>query len=873
MRKVLLFCLFLGLVSSSVYATHNRAGEITYRQLSALQYEFTLTTFTDVSNPGNADRPSATLLFGDGTQEERPRVEKTLVAPFIQRNRYLFTHTFPGYSTYIISYQDPNRNNDVQNMINSINTPFYVETELVINPFIGFNNSPVLLLEPIDFGGLNKLFVHNPNAFDIDGDSLSFKLVPCKQDVGEDVYGFKIPDVANGFATIRFELDPRTGQLIWENPKRLGLYNIAIMVEEWRYIESNKKYIRIGYIVRDMQIEIVNTDNNPPVIQPIKDTCVLAGSSINIQISASDQDNDRITLSATGGPFEIGPPDTVIFPQNTIGVGNVVQDFYWKSSCRSVRKQPYQIVFKAVDNGSPKLVDLEDWQIRVVSPPPKNLLAIAQGNGIDLTWQKVDCDNAIGYKIYRKFNSNPYTPSTCETGIGPDKGYTLIQNITNINTLSFRDDENGQGLLVGKDYCYRIIAYFADGAESIASNESCAFLTRDIPSITIVSILSTGINNGKDSIVFSKPVDLDTLQYPGPYEFRWFRSAQNAAFELIKTSSGNFMGDVSDTVFVEQNLNTQEEQFTYRIDLFSNGNFVGSSRTANSIFLQSSSSENRQVNLTWNVNVPWDNDSFIVYRLNFTTQVFDSIGMSLQNSFLDTGLTDGVEYCYYVKSIGEYKIGGFAGPLVNLSQQFCSTPRDTQKPSPPTLSVTPSCVLYKNELSWVPSPTNSGDIVKYNVYKSNFEGSDFNIIYTTATQNELYYDDINLLKSIAGCYFITSVDSFNNESERSNMVCVDNCPVLKLPNVFTPNGDNINDLFIPLKDSIDFVDQVKISIYNRYGKLVYETADPQIKWNGKENNTGEDLPVGTYFYTIQYSEIRLKGLNQKAKTGLVELMR
>jgi gliding motility-associated-like protein len=105
------------------------------------------------------------------------------------------------------------------------------------------------------------------------------------------------------------------------------------------------------------------------------------------------------------------------------------------------------------------------------------------------------------------------------------------------------------------------------------------------------------------------------------------------------------------------------------------------------------------------------------------------------------------------------------------------------------------------------------------------------------------------------------------------MVCVDNCPVLKLPNVFTPNGDNINDLFIPLKDSIDFVDQVKISIYNRYGKLVYETADPQIKWNGKENNTGEDLPVGTYFYTIQYSEIRLKGLNQKAKTGLVELMR
>jgi gliding motility-associated-like protein len=133
--------------------------------------------------------------------------------------------------------------------------------------------------------------------------------------------------------------------------------------------------------------------------------------------------------------------------------------------------------------------------------------------------------------------------------------------------------------------------------------------------------------------------------------------------------------------------------------------------------------------------------------------------------------------------------------------------------------------------------------------------------------------DDNLLKSIAGCYFITSIDSFNNESKRSNLVCVDNCPVLNLPNAFTPNGDNINDEFTPIKDSIDFIDDVTISIYNRYGKLVYQTNDPFIKWNGKENNNGNDLPTGTYFYTIEYSEIRLKGLKSKAKTGYIELLR
>src|SRR5688572_29702976 len=185
LTKIFLFLSAFIVLPGISLATHNRAGEITYKQISALKYEFTLTTFTDISNPSNADRKSAILNFGDNTSDEQPRIDDDLITPIIKRNIYRFTHTFPGYATYVISYQDPNRNLNVQNIENSVNTPFYVETELVINPFIGFNNSPTLLLEPIDVGGVNKLFVHNPNAYDDDGDSLSFKLVTCKQNVGE----------------------------------------------------------------------------------------------------------------------------------------------------------------------------------------------------------------------------------------------------------------------------------------------------------------------------------------------------------------------------------------------------------------------------------------------------------------------------------------------------------------------------------------------------------------------------------------------------------------------------------------------------------------------------------------------------------------
>lgn len=871
MRKIVL--LFLVLIScSNAFATHNRAGEITYKQLSALQYEFTLTTFTDVSNPGNADRPTAILKFGDGTEEERPRIDKRLVGPFIQRNQYKFTHTFPGYSTYIISYQDPNRNNNVQNMQNSLNTPFYVETELVINPFIGFNNSPILLLEPIDFGGLNKLFVHNPNAYDVDGDSLSFKLVTCKQDVGLDVFGFKIPDVANGFASNSFEIDAKTGQLVWDKPIKLGLYNIAIMVEEWRFIEKNKKYLRIGYIVRDMQIEIILTNNNPPVIKPLIDTCIIAGQSISKSILATDVDNDRITLSATGGPFELGGSDTIIFIQNSVGQGNVTQSFYWKTSCLSVRKQPYQIVVKAVDSGDPKLVDLEDWQIRIIAPAPKNLQSDRLGNGINLSWDKEECANTQGYKIYRKENTNPYTPGTCETGIPPQRGYTLIGTVNDVNTLTYRDDNNGIGLDIGKDYCYRIISFFPDGAESIASNETCNRLSRDLPSITMVSILTTNTTNGADSVMFSKPTELDTVQYPGPYEFRWFRSTNSGAYSLIKSVSGNFLGNITDTILKGINLNTEVNSFNYKVEMYSNSTLIGNSKPASSIFLSSNKSENREVHLAFNVNIPWQNDSFIIYRQNLIGS-FDSIGTSYTTNFIDTGLVDGTQYCYLVKSIGQYVVGGFKNPLINYSQIFCATPIDTKDPDAPFLSVSPSCNGYLNDLSWNVNFSSSGDIVKYNIYKSEFEGSEFKIIASTNSINDTTFVDNNLFKSIAGCYFITSVDSFNNESERSNVVCVDNCPILRLPNAFTPNGDEKNDYFRPIKDSIDFVDQVTISIYNRYGKLVFETNDPQINWNGRDTNSGSDLPVGTYFYTIRYSEIRVKGLRAKTMSGFIELLR
>jgi gliding motility-associated-like protein len=79
-----------------------------------------------------------------------------------------------------------------------------------------------------------------------------------------------------------------------------------------------------------------------------------------------------------------------------------------------------------------------------------------------------------------------------------------------------------------------------------------------------------------------------------------------------------------------------------------------------------------------------------------------------------------------------------------------------------------------------------------------------------------------------------------------------------VPNVFTPNGDGVNDIFTLGYDnngnrvggtSNPCNDALVVDIYNRWGIRVFESADPTFEWDGK-NKSGKDVPSGTYFVVI-----------------------
>jgi gliding motility-associated-like protein len=92
---------------------------------------------------------------------------------------------------------------------------------------------------------------------------------------------------------------------------------------------------------------------------------------------------------------------------------------------------------------------------------------------------------------------------------------------------------------------------------------------------------------------------------------------------------------------------------------------------------------------------------------------------------------------------------------------------------------------------------------------------------------------------------------------------------IDVPNVFTPNGDNMNDYFLPRQWLSKGVTAFKLIVYNRWGQEVFSTTNINGRgWDGKFN--GVDQPQGVYVYTI---EATFKDGTREKKQGNISLLR
>ncbi|GEM_PF-2778132 len=95
---------------------------------------------------------------------------------------------------------------------------------------------------------------------------------------------------------------------------------------------------------------------------------------------------------------------------------------------------------------------------------------------------------------------------------------------------------------------------------------------------------------------------------------------------------------------------------------------------------------------------------------------------------------------------------------------------------------------------------------------------------------------------------------------------VEDTSYIVIPNVFTPNSDNYNDYFTV---NSHYVENCTITVFNRWGTVVYGSDNEDIRWDGK-NKDGSACPEGTYFYTLE-----AKGKDGKAykEKGVITLLK
>ena len=87
---------------------------------------------------------------------------------------------------------------------------------------------------------------------------------------------------------------------------------------------------------------------------------------------------------------------------------------------------------------------------------------------------------------------------------------------------------------------------------------------------------------------------------------------------------------------------------------------------------------------------------------------------------------------------------------------------------------------------------------------------------------------------------------------------------LVVPNVFTPNDDEINDYF---EVETDGVTVYKFMVFTRTGNRVFRSTSPRIFWDGRSNN-GLPMKEGVYYYVIE-----AEGEPSTEKAGFIYLYR
>ena len=127
-----------------------------------------------------------------------------------------------------------------------------------------------------------------------------------------------------------------------------------------------------------------------------------------------------------------------------------------------------------------------------------------------------------------------------------------------------------------------------------------------------------------------------------------------------------------------------------------------------------------------------------------------------------------------------------------------------------------------------------------------------NVLTVTITDN-------NGNTSVANITLTIETNGIDSDLDGIDDSCDDVADPIELliPEAFTPNGNNINDLFVIR--NIETLNTKNLEVFNRYGNRVYSSSNYQNDWDGSRSDNGQALPDGTYYYVFIADSDTFKG--------------
>jgi len=174
-----------------------------------------------------------------------------------------------------------------------------------------------------------------------------------------------------------------------------------------------------------------------------------------------------------------------------------------------------------------------------------------------------------------------------------------------------------------------------------------------------------------------------------------------------------------------------------------------------------------------------------------------------------------------------------------------------------------------------------GNVLEYRLYRS-INREPFNLLpirtwdRVTNPNEELNHIDVVTDFGEGNgrfCYYIEAIEGNStpygpvSEGSFSNISCISQIPIIFVPNTFTPNGDEHNEVFRPFTNFVS-EEGYSFTIFSRSGGIIFSTNDPLKGWDGRLN--GNMVKADNYIFHLQY----INGVGEiTKKTDIITLVR